>query len=214
MEKDINEIDPVISINKKLMELTFPFELLPESVKGTAMDFIVFRRELTKESDRGCALLAVAYLDSLLEKVLRKILCGSNNHLDSLFDFNGPLGTFSGKILLTYSLGFFSKHHLDDIQKIRKIRNEFGHSTNIISFDDPKIAELTNGLKLVANSKANTSRKRFIASASFISGTLEALFLTEEKIKESKEVDVEERKNMGDKFVQIIYELLDMKAEK
>lgn len=200
--------DPIADVQKKLMEFLVPFDKMPKGVKETTMEFISFRRELTKESDRGCALLSASHLEYMLEKALRKRLCGSKNHLDSLFNFNGPLGTFSGRILITYSIGLFSKNHLNDIQLIRKIRNEFGHSADIISFDDPKIAKLTGGLKLVANSKANNSRKRFISSVSFISGTLEAIYFTKDKIEEQKEVDLEDRQKSTDKFLEAIGQIL------
>jgi DNA-binding MltR family transcriptional regulator len=68
-----------------------------------------FRRELTKETDRGCALMAASFLDYELEKLLREKLVGSKNHLDTLFEFNGPLGTFSSRIRLSYSLGLIPK---------------------------------------------------------------------------------------------------------
>jgi DNA-binding MltR family transcriptional regulator len=200
--------DPIAEVQKKLIEFLVPFDKMPKDVKETTMEFISFRRELTKESDRGCALLAASHLEYMLEKALRKRLCGSKNHLDTLFNFNGPLGTFSGRILITYSIGLFSKNHLNDIQLIRKVRNEFGHSATVISFDDPKIKKLTDGLKLVANSKANNSRKRFISSVSFISGTLEAIFFMQEKISEQKEVDLETRQKSTDQFLETIGQIL------
>ena len=209
MEKEKEDFDPIITLNKKVMELTFPFDRLPNEVKEFAMEYISFRRELTKESDRGCALLAASHLDFMLEKTLRQILCGTNKHLDSLFDFNGPLGTFSGKILLTYSLGLLSDYHLKDLQSIRKIRNEFGHTPKIISFDEPQITKFTNGLKLVANSRAETSRLKFISSVSLISGTLEAVSLTKKKFEVPDEIDVDKRKNETDTFMSLISTILD-----
>ena len=106
-----NKKDPIAEVQKRLMEILVPFDKMPADVKETSMEFISFRRELTKESDRGCALLAASHLEYMLEKALRKRLCGSKNHLDTLFSFNGPLGTFSGRILIIYSIGLFSKNH-------------------------------------------------------------------------------------------------------
>lgn len=79
-------------------------------------------------------MLAAAHLDFLLEQLLREILVGSKKHHDKLFDFNGPLGTFSCKVSLSYSLGLISFEMMHDINIIRRIRNEFGHSPFIISF--------------------------------------------------------------------------------
>ena len=60
----------------------------------------------------------------------------------------------------------------------------------------------------MANSKANDSRKRFISSVSFISGTLEAIFFMQEKITEQKEVDLETRQKSTDQFLEAMGEIL------
>jgi len=106
---EMKEEDPILISHKKLFEKIMPFEKLPSECKVLVFEGIAFRRELTKESDRGCALLAAAHLDYMLESVLRKKMIGSKNHLDSLFNFNGPVGTFSGRILLAHSIGLLSK---------------------------------------------------------------------------------------------------------
>src|SRR5690606_30701176 len=110
----------------KLMEELIPFEKLPSDLKTFAFEYIEFRRELSKESDRGCAMLAASHIDYMLELLLTRIMAGNKSHHEQLFSFNGPFGTFSSKILVCYSLGLISSDALTDIQIIRKIRNEFG----------------------------------------------------------------------------------------
>ena len=53
------------------------------------------RNQLDSETDRGCSLMAASYLDYELERLLREKLVGGKKHLDLLFDYSGPLGTFS-----------------------------------------------------------------------------------------------------------------------
>ncbi|TKD61910.1 MltR family transcriptional regulator [Flavobacterium sp. ASW18X] len=105
------------------------------------------RNELNNETDRGCCLVATSYLDFELERMLKKKLVGSNKHLKSLFEFSGPLGTFSSKINLSYSLGFISKTSLTDLHTIRKIRNDFGHSYESLSFETESVRQRINLLK-------------------------------------------------------------------
>lgn len=110
---------------------------------------IVFkvRTELNKESDRGACLMVASYLERELEDLIFKKLVGSNNHKKELFKFNGPLGTFSAKIKLAFSLGFISKECLQDLEIIRGIRNLFGHNFEPISFETDEIKKEVDKLK-------------------------------------------------------------------
>ena len=60
-----------------------------------------------RETDRGCAILAGVLLDSLLEKLLRKVMLQSTPN--ELFEGYGPLSSFSAKIDLVHYLGLISK---------------------------------------------------------------------------------------------------------
>lgn len=108
---------------------------------------LTFRSTLNEETDRGCALMAASFLENELSDLLKKKLVGTKTQLDSLFEFNGPLGTFSSKIKICYSLGFISKTVMDDLDLIRKIRNEFGHDYNPIDFSTEAIKNRISNLK-------------------------------------------------------------------
>jgi len=207
----MKEEDPILISHKKLFEKIMPFEKLPSECKVLVFEGIAFRRELTKESDRGCALLAAAHLDYMLESVLRKKMIGSKNHLDSLFNFNGPVGTFSGRILLAHSIGLLSKMQLYDIQIIRKIRNEFGHSPSIIDFENDKIKSLCSQLKLIGRENCIKARSQFITSVFFILGSLDVLLIKEEKFVICEEVNVERTKDGVTKIMDIIENILKEK---
>ncbi|SEO20407.1 Mannitol repressor [Flavobacterium sp. CF108] len=196
MDKEIEEkiINTQKRIAKKMMHPG-----LPEEVQKSTLDWVVFRSELTKESARGCALLAASHIDFLLEEAMRSKLVGTNKQLQALFDFNGPLGTFSSRILLSYSIGLISKSYVHDLQIIRKIRNEFGHSPSIIDFENPKICALCNNLKLTVDLKRDNKAK-FITSVAFITGSLIALSYTGNKFEEKKDGNIEAVKKGSEEF--------------
>jgi hypothetical protein len=193
------EDDKFIELQKKLMEKLLPLEKLPKEIVNIAYEYTSFRRELTKESDRGCALLAASHLDFLLSETLKAKMIGTPKELKALLDFNGPLGTFSSRILISYSIGLITKFHTKDLQLIRKIRNEFGHSTSIKDFENPKIKQLCDQLKLTIRSN-KTSKSKFISSVSFITGALSGLIIKTDKFATKEEIDVEKFKDINDAF--------------
>ncbi|WP_316633492.1 MltR family transcriptional regulator [uncultured Flavobacterium sp.] len=134
---------------------------------------LTFRSTLNKETDRGCALMAASFLESELADLLRKKLVGTKSQLDNLFEFNGPLGTFSSKIKICYSLGFINKATMDDLDLIRKIRNEFGHDYNPIDFSTEAIKNRIGNLKSnFFNSGEVSPRFTFTNTVVGILGTL------------------------------------------
>lgn len=103
---------------------------------------------LEKETDRGCALMAASFLEHELKDLLDSKLIGSSNHKKVLFDFSGPLGSFSSRAKLCYSLGLLPLRALQDIDTIRGIRNKFGHNFEDINFETPEVLREINKLKM------------------------------------------------------------------
>ncbi len=94
-----------------------------------------FRSILSNETDRGCALFASSYLDKALSDLLYCSLAIDRNIESELFEGYSPLASFSSRIKMAYYLGKISKIEKRDLDLIRKIRNEFAHTTTNISFD-------------------------------------------------------------------------------
>jgi hypothetical protein len=118
-------------MNKKTAEKTSTKEItLKETVVANLATVMEFRHTLNSETDRGCALMAAAFLENELEKLLRKTLIGTNKQKDDLFMFNGPLGTFSAKIKIAYASGLLSENNFHDLELIRKIRMISAMTTN------------------------------------------------------------------------------------
>lgn len=150
---------------------TFPIDKLSKEEKKESLEYIAFRYEIENESDRGCALLAASYLEHLLEKVLKKKLIGTKKKKEELFDYTGPLGTFSSRIKLSYSIGLIPESESFDLHIIRSIRNKFGHSVLTSSFEDESIKKECDKLKTVRNNVIS-SRARFNSAVASTSATL------------------------------------------
>lgn len=156
---------------------------------------------LSKESDRGVVLVSCSFLDNALEELLRlrfsAIHKKSKATINPLFETFGPLSSFSAKIKICYALDLIEKWIYDDLNSLRKIRNEFAHTSNIVSLSDKNIVKITKSLvgadnaaerfdkydskksapidereQLSAEQIANKERFRIILTVSFIGGML------------------------------------------
>ena len=72
--------------------------------------------------------------------------------LSAVFDYPGPLSSFSAKIDLCYAMGWFTDEMKHDFDIIRTIRNKFCHSDRPISFSHPEISALISRIKFGVNS--------------------------------------------------------------
>lgn len=122
-----------------------------------------FRETLTPETDRGCALMAASYLDSRLAECLTQYFVDDAPVVESLVGPNMPLSTFSSRIDTAYLLGLISPNSRSALHLIRKIRNEFGHMPEPLSFDDQKhkIAQRCEALGNLFDYKSGTHRAMF-----------------------------------------------------
>lgn len=207
--KRYHKDEDVIQLQKNYLEQNYDLSKLPPYIKENLFDFIHFRHELTKESDRGCALLAASHLDYLLEMALRKKMLGSENHLDTLFNFNGALGTFSGRIGIAYSIGVITEYEHNDLNIIRKIRNEFGHKPIILNFEHESIRMLSHNLKLSA-SNDKPVRTKFLSSVSLLSSSLEFSKIKNRKGKTKKEIEIDKIRAHIERFRNEILPKLDL----
>lgn len=95
----------------------------------------------TKQSDRGSALIAVAWVDDALEACLRAFLRHDKNIADMLLQPEGPLGSFSSRIKTAYLLGIINASLYSDLDIMRKIRNDFAHVRHAVRFNDQSIKD-------------------------------------------------------------------------
>jgi hypothetical protein len=152
-------------------------------------------------------------LENQLEELLKNKLAGTKSHLEELFQFNGPLGTFSSKIKISYSLGFISKSIMNDLDLIRKIRNEFGHEYKPIEFETPKIKNRISNLKEHFFDKEDNIRSRFIFTNTVL-GILAQIhsannFIVKINEKEHKSMPSEQRKKIKEQAIKSTDELIN-----
>ena len=89
------------------------------------------------ETDRACAVLGAAHLDYLLAKAIEVHLPrGSELSDELLFKPQAPLGTFSSRISMAFALEIISKETKENLNTIRRIRNDFAHKMELHTFDE------------------------------------------------------------------------------
>ncbi|MCC8358918.1 MltR family transcriptional regulator [Salinimicrobium sediminilitoris] len=143
--------------------------MLTDKELNKIKDVQKLRKFLEVESDRGCCLLAVSFLDNEIKLLLENKLVGTEKFKNNLFSLNGPLGTFSSKIDLSFSIGLIGDDVKGDIHIIRKIRNEFGHSYDPIDFNSQKIKSRIENLKHnIYKSDEKIIREQFIDAVTLI----------------------------------------------
>lgn len=141
-------------------------------------EFLAFRRALTQETDRGCALFTAAYLDKALSDLLYVSLVEHNKMEDDLFKGEAPLSAFSARIKFAFYLGKISAVCRADLDTIRKIRNDFAHDARLISFNTQSIADRCRNLAFSYHQKEGDPRGHFTSAASGILAKLHILTLT------------------------------------
>ena len=103
-----------------------------------------YLKELDQQSDRGCALVAAAILETHLQHVLEAFFVEGN--WDGLFEPNQPLAGFSNKIEIAAALGIIGGVEQEELHHIRKIRNEFAHNLDCRHFTDAPVAAMAGRL--------------------------------------------------------------------
>lgn len=109
-------------------------------------DLNAFSGPFRSESDRACAVLGAALLDSRLENLYDRRLRGFN---EELLASSGVLGTFSARIRVSRALAWISEDVRFDLDQIRSIRNEFAHNVDHeLSFTNKSIADKCRTLRV------------------------------------------------------------------
>jgi len=112
---------------------------------GEFSDYFV---SLEDESDRALAVFAFAYIETLLLSLMKDELNQDiPGGVESLFESHGPLQTASDRIKMSAALYWISKSSMQDLELLRKIRNEFAHRHKAVGFDDPIVRGLLSSMR-------------------------------------------------------------------
>lgn len=122
-------------------------KVMPAELRGPLGEILEFRIALQSESDRATALMAAAFLEDYLSKLISCFMVKDPSASKELFSHNGPLGTFSAKIDMAYMLALISPTVRKDLHLLRKIRNEFAHTAKPLEFAEHRIKSRCEELK-------------------------------------------------------------------
>jgi hypothetical protein len=95
--------------------------------------------------ERAIAILGATFLETALEHILKEFL-PDTKETDDLFKFPQALSNFSNKIDLCYLLGLIDKLIIQDLKRVKSIRNKFAHDL-YVTFEDKKVKDWTRELK-------------------------------------------------------------------
>ncbi|NGX93737.1 MAG: transcriptional regulator [Candidatus Afipia apatlaquensis] len=90
--------------------------------------------------ERGLILSLSTFAEEALGDLIGAFLISGESTKQLLNGFNAPLGTFSARIKMAYSLGLITRPQREDLDRLRRIRNEFAHTWEPVTFTAPKIA--------------------------------------------------------------------------
>jgi DNA-binding MltR family transcriptional regulator len=131
---------------------------------------LVHQRRMTHS---GIVIAAAAILDEHLGHALKRAMQPLSTRMyERLFDSLGPLSTFSNKIAMARALDIVSAHTFQELEKIRKLRNAFAHSSELLNFSSPQIVPLLRALRVPPNTK-QSPEEVFMACVSTIDAALE-----------------------------------------
>lgn len=99
-------------------------------------------KELSRESDRGSVVLAVAWIDEHLTMLIKSFLVAplGSKDKDELIGVGRPIGDFGVKIQLAYRLGLIRKNTCRSLDLFRRLRNDFAHLSSPLTFETPSVS--------------------------------------------------------------------------
>lgn len=116
---------------------------IDETMKDDSNPFEASNRlnEITRDLDeRGLVLTLAAFSEEALGELLGQFMRPGQSAKDLLEGFNAPLGTFSARIKAAFALGLITDRQQENLDRLRRIRNEFAHSWEPITFANQTVA--------------------------------------------------------------------------
>jgi DNA-binding MltR family transcriptional regulator len=105
---------------------------------------------LKEEPDGVAATIGAAIIESAVERVLiRHLKSQGTETISLLFENRGPLSDFHSKIVVGAAFGLLPESVVDDLQRIRVIRNTFAHARMKLTFNTKEIVRELQGSNLL-----------------------------------------------------------------
>ncbi len=135
-----------------------------------ALTVFAFRDSLNIETDRGCALMAAAFLSEQLFILLVSSLVRDDDVSQKLL--SSRIESFCDRIDLAFALGLLPPLARRDLHLIRRIRNEFAHDASPLSFASSQIADRCRELYYTVKAGEATPRQHFTSAAMSVCGVI------------------------------------------
>ncbi|MDP3492615.1 MAG: hypothetical protein Q8R82_05840 [Hyphomonadaceae bacterium] len=111
----------------------------PKRASVGSLDLDAVYAEMSKQSDRGTALIAGELVNSCLQVAIWDYFAKRGDEEDLFFREGALLGPFSARIKIAYASGVISESMRDRLTAVRKVRNHFAHEVRPHEFDEPYI---------------------------------------------------------------------------
>lgn len=101
-------------------------------------------KDLENESDRGAIILAATNVEDTLELRLMDMLPNLKEDETArklVFEQDGPISSFSRKLLMAYATGIVDTQYRKLIDLVREIRNACAHCRKPLSLEVPELLE-------------------------------------------------------------------------
>lgn len=120
----------------------------PNSIPGLSEDSRRFIEDFQKETDRGVALAAAAFMEDVLSALLNAAFIDHESVSRNLLEYPGVLSSFAAKTEMAFAMGLIGPQAYSDLRTIRKVRNLFAHAHHAVSFEDDGVRDLCKNLDL------------------------------------------------------------------
>jgi hypothetical protein len=163
--------DPAIheTLKEPALAVLLAAGMAPEDA-GPAADLNAM---LYLETDRGCALVGAAFLDGLLERMLRAVMAegASANAV-----VGRSLRSFGSRIQACHALALLRDSQRDDLEVIRLVRNCFAHAPVSLDFGAANVAGQCGRLTVQPQDVGASAspRQRFAWAVASLTGQLHA----------------------------------------
>jgi DNA-binding MltR family transcriptional regulator len=148
----------------------------------TSKEFDAAIKELDTDGPRGCAVLAHALLETIMERLLRsRMVPLLEREEGELFKGTAPLATMSARVRLAYSLGIIDGQTRDYLNIVSLIRNKLAHTDVVKTFETPEVAhECKKLFPHAVWAKDSEPRQLYIRSVKMLMITLMNLYVLDE----------------------------------
>lgn len=129
--------------------------------------------ELQRQSDRGVAIIGVAWIEEALVAAMKAFVEPCPSAWNRLFRKSGPMSSLSAKIDLARLLAMTSDAIHSDLHILREIRNEFAHAVldednALLDFNTPRIKDKCLAIKCVKHENLSNPRHAFIRACAVL----------------------------------------------